>query len=397
MSQAGNSPADGPGVDDRRRRLVAAAGALVAGVAVGSDAAGAADEPAARPADGATAIEVALLTHAGGAHLGAYLRALAASPAVRGVRVADPDGAVFEEARGVLGTKVLSLEHDVGTALAAGRPRMALVSMEAVKAPAAIRAALERGCHILAEKPACTSVAEFAPLVDLADARGLSIALALANRLNPEVVEARSRIAAGAIGRPLGVEMHLVQDRARLERKEYRESWFADRARAGGGHLAWLGIHWLDLAMHLVNAPIASVSAFTANLGGQPVRIEDSAVVAFTFAGGAVGAVGTLASGYWLDSGFQSHLRIWGDGGWLSIDAAPEAVLRVHVPGGPPDGEVVRTEAGGDAYGIFVHAVADAIVRGVDPPVTTADSLRVIRTVYAAYAADAGATRVDVD
>jgi len=389
MNPDGNSPADRPQVDGGRRRLVAAAGALVAGLPAATPLRGAV--AAATPAE---AIEVVLLTHAGGAHLGAYLRALAASPAVRGVRVADPDGAVFEEARGVLGTKVLSLERDVGTALAAGRPRMALVSMEAVKAPAAIRAALERGCHVLAEKPACTSVAEFAPLVDLADARGLSIALALANRLNPEVVEARARIAAGAIGRPLGVEMHLVQDRARLERKEYRESWFADRARAGGGHLAWLGIHWLDLAMHLVGAPIASVSAFTANLGGQPVRIEDSAVVAFTFAGGAVG---TLASGYWLDSGFQSHLRIWGDGGWLSIDAAPEAVLRVHVPGGPPDGEVVRTEAGGDAYGIFVHAVADAIVRGVDPPVTTADSLRVIRTVYAAYAADAGATRVDVD
>ncbi|MFM7076208.1 MAG: Gfo/Idh/MocA family oxidoreductase, partial [Planctomycetaceae bacterium] len=193
MSQAGNSPADGPGVDDRRRRLVAAAGALVAGVAVDSDAPGAADEPAARPADGATAIEVALLTHAGGAHLGAYLRALAASPAVAQVRVADPDGAVFDEARAVLGGKLALLDRDAAAVLAAGRPRMALVSMEGARAPAAIRAALERGCHVLAEKPACASAEAFAALAALAGERRLSIALALANRLNPEVVEAKRR------------------------------------------------------------------------------------------------------------------------------------------------------------------------------------------------------------
>jgi predicted dehydrogenase len=390
MSQGGNSPADA-GVDGRRRTLVAAAGTIVAGLAGGATAAA---QPAAPRADGAPGIEAALLTHAGAAHLGAYLRALAASPAVARVRVADPDGAIFDEARAVLGGKLALAERDAAAVLAAGRPRMALVSMEGARAPAAIRAALERGCHVLAEKPACTSAEEFVPLAALADRRGLSIALALANRLNPEVVEARRRVAAGAIGRPMAVEMHLVQDQTRLTRPDYQRSWFADRARAGGGHLAWLGIHWLDLAMHLVGEPIESVSAFTANRGGQPVNIEDSAVLAFAFGGGALG---TLASGYWLDAGFQSHLRIWGSAGWLSIDAAPEAVLRVHVPGGAADGEVVRTAAGGDAYGVFVDAVADAVGRDAAPPVTTEESLRVVKTVFAAYRADAAGGRVAVE
>ena len=391
MSPAGNSPADRADVDRRRRTLVAGAGAIAAGLAGDAMLAG---EPAVSPPRPAAGIEVALLTHAGGAHLGAYLRALAASPAVATVRVADPDGAVFDEARAVLGGKLALLDRDAAVVLAAGRPRMALVSMEGARAPAAIRAALEQGCHVLAEKPACTSAEEFAPLATQARRRGLSISLALANRLNPEVVEARRRLASGAIGRPMAVEMHLVQDQTRLTRRDYQQSWFADRARAGGGHLAWLGIHWLDLAMHLVGEPIASVSASTANRGGQPVNIEDSAVLAFAFGGGALG---TLASGYWLDAGFQSHLRIWGSAGWLSIDAAPEAVLRVHVAGGPADGEVVRTAAGGDAYGVFVDAVADAIGRDAAPPVTTEESLRVVKTVFAAYRADATGVRVQVE
>lgn len=217
--------------------------------------------------------------------------------------------------------------------------------------------------------------------------------LAFANRLNPEVIEARARIAAGAIGRPVALEMHLVQDRSRLEREDYQKSWFADRTRSGGGHLAWLGIHWLDLAMHLMGSPIVEVAAFTANLGGQPVRIEDSAVATLVFAGGALG---TLASGYWLDAGYQSHLRVWGTRGWLEIGSGDETVLRVRRDGGPAAGETVRTEPPGDAYANLVHAVASAIARGGPPPLSTADSRRAVETVFAAYRSDARRSSVRV-
>jgi len=383
MSRDGKCVPDPP---DAGRRLVVTAG--LAGVA-GLPLAAAADGPPPRaeaapatPPDAARPVDVALLTHAGGAHLTAYLRALAASPAVAGVRVADPDGAILGEARAILGAKLAGADRDHAAALADPVPGMALVSMEAVAAPPTIRRALERGCHVLAEKPACTNAADFSALAALADARGRHLMLALANRLNPEVVEARRLLAAGAIGRPLAVEMHLVQDRTRLERPAYQGSWFADPVRAGGGHLAWLGIHWLDLAMHLVGAPIDEVTAFTANVGGQPVRIEDSAVVLLRFAGGALGS---LAGGYWLDAGFQSHLRVWGSGGWLSIDGGDPATLRLRADGDPAEGRTVRTEAPGDAYSIFVHAAAEALARGVAPPIDAADSLRVVRTVYAAY------------
>lgn len=362
-----------------RRRVVQAGLAGAAGLVV---AAADARETPAVPPDAVRPIEVALLTQAGGAHLTAYLRALAASPAVAGVRVADPDGACFDEARAILGGKLTTVTRERSAALADPAPAMTLVSMEAVASPPAIRAALDRGSHVLAEKPACTAAADFSALHALAARRGRQLMLALANRLNPEVVEARRLVASGVIGRPVAVEMHLVQDRTRLERPAYQGSWFSDPLRAGGGHLAWLGIHWLDLAMHVVGAPVDEVAAFTANLGGQPVAIEDSAVLSLRFAGGALG---TLAGGYWLDAGFQSHLRVWGDRGWLSIDDGAPATLRLRVDGGPPGGEIVRTPAPADAYSIFVHAVADAIARGAAPPIDSDDSLRVVRTVFAAY------------
>ena len=53
------------------------------------------------------------------------------------------------------------------------------------------------------------------------------------------------------IARIDGVEAHLIADQTRLTRPAYHESWYAKKARDGGGHLIWLGIHWLDLARFL--------------------------------------------------------------------------------------------------------------------------------------------------
>ena len=43
--------------------------------------------------------------------------------------------------------------------------------------------------------------------------------LALANRLNPELIAARKLISEGAIGKVYGLEMNLVADQTRLTRE----------------------------------------------------------------------------------------------------------------------------------------------------------------------------------
>ena len=115
-------------------------------------------------------------------------------------------------------------------------PVMALVSLEAAIAPPAIDAALEAGCHVFAEKPACIRAADFDRLNRKADSKHLHLMLALANRLNPEVLEARRLVRSGAIGKIYGLEMNLIADQTRLTRPSYQKQWFTQKARAGGGH-----------------------------------------------------------------------------------------------------------------------------------------------------------------
>lgn len=136
--------------------------------------------------------------------------------------------------------------------------------------------------------------------------------LGLANRVDPYVVEMLRLIEGGQIGKIDGVELHLVADQTWLTSPAYHKTWIAHKARAGGGHLIWLRIHWLDLAMFVTRSKIRAVAGFTANVGGQPIDAEDSAAVAMRFDDGALG---TLTSGYYLDKGYHSMLKVWGSHG----------------------------------------------------------------------------------
>ena len=88
----------------------------------------------------ANKIKVALLTHAGGAHVTAYLSALAAADRCDEVVLADPDGRWEADARRVLKDKLKHVSRDHHKTLREQRPQMTLVTMEAKLAPPVIDA-----------------------------------------------------------------------------------------------------------------------------------------------------------------------------------------------------------------------------------------------------------------
>ena len=64
---------------------------------------------------------------------------------------------------------------------------------------------------------------DFEKLAVKADSKHLHLMLALANRLNPEIIEAKRIIATGKIGKIYGLEMHLIADQTRLTRPAYQK------------------------------------------------------------------------------------------------------------------------------------------------------------------------------
>ena len=335
----------------------------------------------------ATDLSVALVTESGGAHLEAYLEALRDSPECSEVAVFDASGDCFPKARSILGEKLSAVFQDFDRLLAVADPDIALVSLVPVNAPPLIDRLLEADCHVFTEKPACLRAADLAPLVAKAEERKLHLFYAFANRLLPAVGKMRELIASGIPGELYGAEIHFTADQTRVRSDAYQKSWFADRDRAGGGHLVWLGIHWLDLLLHLTGSRVVEVGGFAGIVGGQPLKIEDSAALVMKL---DRGAFATMTSGYYLDRGYHSHLRLWGSGGWIEyaehLGGVVETPLRWYANADADAGvqsfENPDTPRG---YTPWVRACLRAAAGEEPAPITGREALAVIETIYAFY------------
>jgi predicted dehydrogenase len=348
---------------------------------------------------------------------------------VTAVAVVDPAGATLGEARGLLPGKPVRAYASDADLLRAERPAMAIVTLSGASAPGAIAPLLDAGVPVLAEKPACLAADEFARLVETSERRGAPLMLALCNRLAPWAQDARRIVAEGGLGRLYAARAMTLADQARIWNPRTRD-WTFRKADAGGGHLLWLGVHWLDLLLSLTGARVTEVQAMTANAGGGPIDVEDLATVQLRLAerapagraqdGPAVagGALASLVSGYVLagdaSTAKQIDLALWGDRGWLRFDfgrrllewhgagpemngspvTTPSGVARSagSTPAGAP-GRELRYDSAAGGYTPFVRDCLRASLGEIPPPVSGAEGLELLRVIFAAYqAAETGQT-----
>jgi UDP-N-acetyl-2-amino-2-deoxyglucuronate dehydrogenase len=338
-------------------------------------------------------IKVAVVTQDQGAHLDDYFRSLAAIEEAEAVALVDASGKSADAARKVLGDKLKGVFKDAAAMYKSLAPQLAIVSLEAVKAPPAIDAALDAGCHVFAEKPSCTNAADFEKLVKKAHSKHRHLMMAFANRSHAPVREARRLIRAGKLGKLYAAEVHLVTDQTRLKNADYRKSWFCIKARAGGGVLTWVGIHWLDLLLFVTGLKIKQVAGFAGNVGGQPIDIEDSAALNMKFDNGSFG---TMLSGYYLDKGYMSYVQVWGEQGWLKLAAVEEQPLEWYSNKGVKEPKVERFSypKGQRGYQPFLKSCVRAAAGLGDPPITAEEGLHVLRSIFAFYeAAKTGRTQ----
>ena len=332
------------------------------------------------------AIPVAVVTNADGTHLDFWLPSLAEIEEVDSVAYVDPSGATVAQARKALGKKLRDVYKNAADMYRKYRPEMAVISLEPRLCPAAIDAALDASCHVLSEKPGCVRVEDFAPLVKKAQGKHRNLGLVLANRTHAPVQEARRLIQKGALGRIYGVEIHVVADQTRLANKEYRATWQCIRQRGGGGHLAWFGIMWLDLAMYITGLRVEAVSGFTGVVGGQPIDVEDAAVMTMKF---NQRCFGTMTSAYYLDRGVQSHIQIWGEHGWMKLATVEEQPLLYYTTRDVKEPRVQEFTypRGGRGYTPFLRAAVRAAAGMGEPPMNGDECLNLLKAVYGLYEA----------
>jgi predicted dehydrogenase len=105
-------------------------------------------------------------------------------------------------------------------------------------------AAIERGKHVLVEKPAARTAAEVSRVIEAARNARVLVRVGFNHRYHPALLKALALVRDGAVG-----ELMFLRGRyGHGGRPGYDREWRADPQRAGGGELMDQGVHMIDLA-----------------------------------------------------------------------------------------------------------------------------------------------------
>ncbi len=241
-------------------------------------------------------------------------------------------------------------------------------------------ALMRAGAHVLVEKPMAVSAAEGEEMASVAEQTGRALMTGHMWRFDPEAQWLRQQIAGGALG-------EIVRTRSLSVHTWWGPSgWFQQRALAGGGALADMGVHAIDTTRYLIGDP--HPVGVTARIGTYygSYDVDDTAVVLVDWDNGTTSQI---EAGWWQvqSDGPEAATRLHGTQAFGSL--FPTHVTRelqdetVEERTPPP---FDRNEHCDPALfeGQIAHAVD--VARGDKPPVNGPDiGLTTVRIMEAAY------------
>src|SRR5687767_12749345 len=146
--------------------------------------------------------------------------------------------------------------------------------------------ALAAGKHVLVEKPAYLTMADYEAAVEARDRAGRVVLVGENDHYKPLAVCLRRLLAEGVIG-----ELVFAHFMTLARRLKAADDWRNDETMAGGDAFFEEGIHWLHLAASL-GPRIVRIEGFRPSpaVGGTDRRAK-SMMVAFEYDNGAVGSL----------------------------------------------------------------------------------------------------------
>ena len=198
---------------------------------------------------------------------------------------------------------------DVPTMLAAGVEAVVVCTPHPLHADPAV-AALERGIHVLVEKPLAATVEDCDRMLEAAARSGARLGVVSQRRFFEPVLAMKAAIDQGKIGTPIlgTVAMFSWRDEAYYRSDPWRGKWSTE----GGGVLINQAPHHLDILQWLMG-PIQSVSGIASNLNHPYIEVEDTAIANIRFTNGGLGNIVCSLS---QNPGIHTKIHIHGSNGY---------------------------------------------------------------------------------
>ena len=261
--------------------------------------------------------------------------------------------------------------------------------------PGIVESAVEHGVDVISEKPIARTAEELATVARKANESGVTITPTYFYRANPIVEDLREKVRDGTFGDVWSVDGRFVGSQLSYRNTDH---YIYDSERSRGGALQWIGLHWVDMMMYVLDDPIARINAQMAP--AEDVDVEAGATLQFETEGGTMG---TFQSGYYLsDRGKDTHLGLYGTDAQCRTpvhhDAmAEEPYAPLEITSGSSEWRAAPTRTTNyefaydefAAWGDYVLEYFDRVFAGIrgerEVPAGGEDAVRMLRVLDAAY------------
>ncbi|MYC55037.1 MAG: Gfo/Idh/MocA family oxidoreductase [Chloroflexi bacterium] len=197
-------------------------------------------------------------------------------------------------------------------------------------------AALNASVHVMVEKPMAMNVGEALAMQAASQASGAKLMVAHCWRFDEEANWLRAQVESGRLGDILRTKGHGVHV------NWGPGGWFTDARFAGGGALADMGIHAIDVARYLLGDPQPTSVYARLSTDYTQGDVDDSGTLWINWANGASSII---ESGWWWPhaDGPEASTQLYGKRGWGQLfptwleipDRQAETVSTID-PGFPP-------------------------------------------------------------
>ena len=211
---------------------------------------------------------------------------------------------------------------------------------------AAARPFLQRGIHVICDKPLTATLADARKLAALVEKSGALFVLTHNYTGYPMVRQAREMVAAGDLGEIRVVQVEYPQDwltEATEATGQKQAAWRTDPAQSGaGGCIGDIGTHAFNLASFVTGLTLEALAADLHRFV-EGRRLDDNAHVMLRFEGGAKGMLWSSQVAPGNENALR--LRVYGTRGGLEW-AQEEPNILWHSPFGEPRRRLTRGGAG---------------------------------------------------
>lgn len=246
---------------------------------------------------------------------------------------------------------------------------------------------IERGIHVIIEKPMAMSMADADKIVQAAEKYNVKVCACHQNRFNNAVQVTRKALEEGRFGRMSHGSIHVRWNRNKsyYDQAPWRGTWAQD-----GGCMMNQCIHGVDLLRWMMGDEVVEVYAQTAQQFHHYLECEDVGMAVVKFANGAIGTIEGTTNVY--PKNLEETLYLFGEKGTVKIGGTSTNNIDVwdFADQRPEDeGMAGMQEATSNVYGNGHTAVyadmMDAIAQDRAPYIDAKAGRRALEMILAMY------------